>query len=301
MTVPLYEIAQSGLVGFRLLKGGADLYEEEIERLLWENFDDFTGESFFRIKRQAHIKGGGIPDIIALDDSARVVVIEVKRDVDRNQLAQCLEYAGWAKHTSLDELAGLYHGGPGEFFGDWQEFTDSDAPVVINPNPRLILVARDFDDRTFAAFEFLSQGKLPVHLIRVSIYEDASGRRFVDIEGEHEPVLDEDTANSDIDHTKIAGRRLRLADLTDAGLLLPGDRLIWNRPQLGITYRAIVTEDAAIHLEDGGTWTSPSRAAVEAAGIPSYDGWYAWRVERVGKTLDELRRDLSASSPSEPG
>ena len=290
--MPLYEVKESELVGFRKLHGGADLYEQEIEDLLWSNLDDFTGESFFRIQRQALIKGGGRPDIVALDDAARVVVIEVKRDVDRGQLAQCLEYAGWAKTTSLDELAGLYFRGPEKFFSDWQEFTESDAPVVINSNPRLILVARDFHDRTFSAFEFLTQGQLPIGLIRVAVYEDASGRRFVDVEGDHEPEFAASQEAAGIDHTKIVGRRIRLADLLDAGLLEVGDALTWKRPKLGDSYTAHVNAQGAIQLPDGRSFTSPSRAAMEAADIVSYDGWYAWRLDRNGKLVNDLRKEL---------
>ena len=75
--MPLYEINENKLVGFRLLKGGSDLYEEEVERLLWDNLDLFTGEGWFPVRRQAPISAGGKPDIIALDKSGRVVVIEV--------------------------------------------------------------------------------------------------------------------------------------------------------------------------------------------------------------------------------
>jgi hypothetical protein len=116
-------------------------------------------------------------------------VIEVKRDVDRGQLAQCLEYAGWARTTNLDELAGLYHAGSDTFWSDWQDFTESSVPVRVLRSPRLILVARDFHGRTGSAFEFLVENNLPVRLIRVSLYEDAQKRRFVDVEGEHEPAL----------------------------------------------------------------------------------------------------------------
>jgi RecB family endonuclease NucS len=89
--MPLFEV-QDGhqLVPFRQRRGGVDLYEREIEDLLWENLQDLTGESLFPVTRQAQIIGGR-PDIVALDRDARVVVIEVKRDVDRGQLAQCLE------------------------------------------------------------------------------------------------------------------------------------------------------------------------------------------------------------------
>ena len=68
---------------------GPDPYEREIEALAWSNLEAFTGEALFPVARQARISGGGIPDILALDESGRVVVIEVKRDMDRSQLAQC--------------------------------------------------------------------------------------------------------------------------------------------------------------------------------------------------------------------
>lgn len=177
--MPLFEIGEpEQLVPFRKLTGGADLYEREIEDLLWENFEDLTGEALFRVARQPNIVGGGRPDMVALDHAARVVVVEIKRDVDRGQLAQCLEYAGWARTTNLDEVAGIYHSGPSAFFADWQNFTDSTTPVRIRRSPRLLLVARDFHGRTGSAFEFLIENGLPVKLIRVSMYEDQGGRAW---------------------------------------------------------------------------------------------------------------------------
>jgi hypothetical protein len=128
--------------------------------------------------------------------------------------------------------------------------------------------------------------------VPVTIYEDQQGRRFVDIQAEHEPEFPT-TEVEVIDHTKIDGRRVRLADLLDAGLLEPGDALHWNRPQLGHRYEATVTENGAIVLADGRTFSSPSRAAVVAADIPAADGWYTWHVDRLGgKSLDDLRHDL---------
>jgi hypothetical protein len=208
--VPLFEIAEpEQIVPFRRLTGGSDLYEREIEDLLWENFEELTGETLFRVARQPGISGAGRPDMVALDHAARVVVIEIKRDVDRGQLAQCLEYAGWARTTNLDEIAGMYHRGPSEFFADWQSFTDSAAPVRIRRSPRLILVARDFHGRTGSAFEFLIENGLPVKLVRVSLYEDQAGRRFIDVEGEHEPEFPaegpEEGGTEVVDPTKIGG------------------------------------------------------------------------------------------------
>lgn len=298
--MPLYEVSDGALVPFVRLKGGADLYESEIEKLLWENLEDFTGETLFPIARQPTIGSGGKPDIVALDESARVVVIEVKRDVDRSQLAQCLEYAGWARTASLDELAGMYHeGGPDQFFSDWQEFTDSDAPVVINPQPRLVLAARDLHGRTQSAMEFLIENKLPVTVVKVSVYQDSSGRRFVDVEGDFEPDLDGlGKGPSAQDSTTIGGKRISIADLLEHDLVQAGDELRWERPKKGETYSAIVEVNGAVKLDDGRVFASPSLAAMNAAELVAYNGWYAWTVVRLGKTLDRLRKELATSLQS---
>jgi hypothetical protein len=102
----------------RRLPGGPDLYEHEIENFVWSNPEELLGESVMPVARQPNLASGGRPDVLALTEDARVVVVEIKREVDRRQLAQCLEYAGWARSTSLDELSRLYHRGDGEFF-DW--------------------------------------------------------------------------------------------------------------------------------------------------------------------------------------
>ena len=294
--MPLFEVEEFGtLVPFRQLHGGAELYESEIEDLLWANLEELTGEALFRIRRQPTLGGGGRPDIVALDRQGAVVVIEVKRDVDRGQLAQCLEYAGWARTTNLDELAGLYHAGSDTFWSDWQDFTESSVPVRVLRSPRLVLVARDFHGRTGSAFEFLVENSLPVRLIRVSLYEDAQKRRFVDVEGEHEPdIATTVTAGgTKVVPTMIDGRRVRLTDLLDAGLLSSGIPLIWERRRIGQTFSASITDNGSIQLEDGRSFSSPSRAAMEAANIPSCDGWYAWRVDlQAGKLLHDYRRDL---------
>src|SRR6266851_202132 len=134
--MPLYEVDNAGeLVPFRRLRGGAELYEREIEDLVWANPEEIVGETLFLIQRQPSLQSGGRPDIVALDRDARVVVIEVKREFDRGQLAQCLEYAGWAQRTNLDELAQMYRHGADRFFSDWQEFTDSAVPAIVNPSP----------------------------------------------------------------------------------------------------------------------------------------------------------------------
>lgn len=214
--MPLFEVTDEELVPFRRVQAGPDLYEKEIEDLMWDNLEAFTGTALFRVCRQPRIATGGRPDIVALDASGRVHVIEIKRDIDRSQLAQCLEYAGWARSTNLDELAGIFFLGPEAFFAAWMEFTESAAPQLVSRAPQLTLVARDFDQRTDDALAFLTDSNLPIEVLRVVVYEDQEHRRFIDIEGDNDPVFDEpplasESISSGPVHLKIDGRRIQLS------------------------------------------------------------------------------------------
>lgn len=94
-------------------------------------------------------------------------------------------------------------------------------------------------------------------------------------------------------HAYLLGdRRVRVADLIEAGLLESGARLVFQRPRVGTRHLARVTQEGAIQLEDGRTFTSPSRAAVAATGGRALDGWNAWVLESTGQLLDELRQRL---------
>ena len=304
--MPLYEYRDGGLVAVPRLNPGPDLYESEIEQLAWDDLEAFTGETLFLVARQARIFGGGIPDILALDEAGRVVVIEIKRDIDRAQLAQCLEYAGWARLTSLDEIASLYkrtdqgleHQGVEAFFRDWQDFTETTTPITINPQPRLFLIAREFEGRTRSALDFLKENSLPVIVIPVTIYQDRDGRRIIDIESETETLLHAtSTPTPNPQPVTVNGRRVTVSDLIEAGLLEPDEDVEWVRPRLGEHYTARIQADGSFLLPDQSVYQSPSVAAIRAANLVSADGWFAWRVIRLGGTrLDELRRQYVAQS-----
>lgn len=91
------------------------------------------------------------------------------------------------------------------------------------------------------------------------------------------------TLNSD----PTSRTRVTVAQLISASLLTPGVRLIWQRPRIGATYFATVTETGALRLDDGREFDTPSRAAREAADIDAIDGWVKWKLPD-GRPLSEL-------------
>lgn len=283
--MPLFELSDSSVKAFRRLNSSADVYEADIEALFWENLEAFMGEPLFALGRQARLPGGGIPDILALDSQGKVVVIEIKRDVDRSQLAQCLEYAGWARTTNLDELAGLYVGGPQQFFTDWQAFTGTPTPLLLDRVPRLALVARTFDARTDSALKFLREAGVPLALVRVVFYEDADGTRIVDVNPDE--ALQPPASRSPQPAT--AGRvaqsaspvGVTVSDLLDDGILRADEPISWRRPQLGQHYNASILANGEVLLADGRRATSLSTAANLLTG-GNYNGWDCWTVPRLG-------------------
>lgn len=306
--MPIFQVTPTGLRPYRRLVPGPELYESEVEALAWDDLEAFTGEALFPVARQPRIAGGGIPDIVALDRTGAVVIIEVKRDVDRGQLAQCLEYAGWARMASLDEIAGLYnitssHRGPTAFFADWQNFTESTTPVTISSQPRLYLIARDFQERTRSALDFLRENGLPVNVLPVGIYLDPEGNRVVEIDAEHEPIeqIQSSPTKAVPVPVTINGRRITVGDLIEAGFLEENERVVFNRPKVGTRYEAMINADGTFTIEDGSVWNSPSLAAMRSADLPSYDGWYAWQVPRLGSIrLNDLRNRLLEEHLSTP-
>ncbi|MEE1828150.1 CBS domain-containing protein [Streptomyces sp. BE20] len=89
----------------------------------------------------------------------------------------------------------------------------------------------------------------------------------------------------------LAGRRVGIADLVRAGLLSAGDQLTFERPRIGETHSAQITDDAQLKLIDGQLFKSPSTAAIAAVGGGSFDGWHAWALPD-GRLLDALRQEL---------
>ena len=307
--MPLFELTTEGLTPFQRLNPGPDLYEKEIEDLVWMDLEAFTGEVLFPVARQPKIAAGGIPDVLALDEAGHVVIIEVKRDLDRGQLAQCLEYAGWARMTNLDEIASLYdrkvsgHSGTEAFFADWQAFTETTTPLTITGPPRLVLIARDFHGRTKSALDFLRDSNVPVTVIPVTVYQDDAGRKIVDVEAEHEPNVvapvsptTSTSSKKTIKTVDSSGRRVSVKDLIDAGLIQPNESVIFERPKIGEVHEAVIRSDGSFELQDGEICKSPSLAAMKSADVISYDGWFAWRVVRLGKKIGELRNEFVDAS-----
>lgn len=88
---------------------------------------------------------------------------------------------------------------------------------------------------------------------------------------------------------------VHIKKLLDEKILESGDVLIWNRKYLGKTFKVTIESSGEIRTENGLLFNSPSGAARHFSSGVAVDGWRIWRVERLGRTLGELRNQLKTS------
>lgn len=102
---------------------------------------------------------------------------------------------------------------------------------------------------------------------------------FKRLQSEAQPLID--TPNSVLRRLLALDakpvRRGALGPLLEAGLLEPGQRLVWRRRNLAREYLAYVTPEGHLRLDDGRICDSPS-GACDAVAHCKVNGWDAWRT-----------------------
>lgn len=84
-----------------------------------------------------------------------------------------------------------------------------------------------------------------------------------------------------------------IENLVRVGFLREGDKLCWTRPRAGVSHFAAIQSDGSIRTDDGVLHKSPSGAARHHYQKP-IDGWSAWKVIRLSKSLSQIRAEYSA-------
>lgn len=116
------------------------------------------------IGQQVETEYGGIIDLLAIDSSGDLVILELKRDrTPRDIVAQALDYASWVQRMDYEDVLDC----ASNFFkqiGDdktlEQVFRDKfgeDLPDIINADHRIYIVASSLDSATERIVEYLSE------------------------------------------------------------------------------------------------------------------------------------------------
>ncbi len=119
---------------------------------------------------------------------------------------------------------------------------------------------------------------------RNEAYAEAARRRIETVE----PLAEEVVATAP---TRRSEPRVAFANLVEAGLVQPGERLIDVRWR----HSALVRADGS--LAAGPAVGSIHKIGALVQGLPACNGWTFWHVERKGRltVIDDLRADVRAT------
>ena len=133
--------------------------ESRLENWLRDDIG-MVSDNLLVIGQQVETAYGGVIDLLAIDSSGDLVILELKRDrTPRDIVAQALDYASWVQGMGHDDVITC----ASDFFEDKtleQAFKDKfgeGLPEVINERHRIYIVASSLDSATERIVEYLSE------------------------------------------------------------------------------------------------------------------------------------------------
>lgn len=159
--------------------------EERLEDWLEDDISIISDELLV-IGRQVETGYGGYIDLLCIDGSGDLVVVELKRDrTPREVTAQALDYGSWVKDLSSDEITRISD----DYLVKKQEDTFEksfsnkmgyELPEIINENHKMLIVASELDSQTERIINYLSDTYgVGINAVTFEYFKDDSGREIV--------------------------------------------------------------------------------------------------------------------------
>src|SRR3989442_5693949 len=102
--IKLWQVEKGKLQQLTETNFGVEHVEKELEDWI-EQTPDMLGDDLLIIARQRDLPGVGTLDLLAIDGSGKLVIIELKRNkTPREAVAQALHYASWLDTAAEDQI-----------------------------------------------------------------------------------------------------------------------------------------------------------------------------------------------------
>lgn len=163
--------------------------EKQLESLLAADVSVIDSDLML-IGRQVVTASGGFIDLLALDVTGQIVVIELKRDrTPREVVAQILDYASWASTLTEVQISNIFtdfqhRHAPGQLPRSLSEafqdcFSVSQLPEPLNDSHRLILVASELDDSSERIINYLADHGISINAAFFRVFRDGDSEFLI--------------------------------------------------------------------------------------------------------------------------
>ncbi|PII83005.1 hypothetical protein BMH32_10235 [Leucobacter sp. OLJS4] len=147
-----------------------------------ESDPSMLGETLLIIGRQVPTAFGGFIDLLALDETAAVHVIELKRDkTPRDVTAQALDYGSWVAGLGRTQIQAIFEAyKPGVALEEaFAECFNETLPEEVNSTQTFTIVAASVDAATERIVRFLNESfAVPINVVFFRHFED-NGAKYL--------------------------------------------------------------------------------------------------------------------------
>ncbi|HEX6901007.1 MAG TPA: hypothetical protein VF789_14885 [Thermoanaerobaculia bacterium] len=156
MTIQMQLWSIQGDRPVRLSSAKLDL-ESRLEAWICQDLS-LVGEDLLLLGNQVATEYGHAVDVLALDRTGNLVVLELKRGrTPRDVVAQILDYASWAHGLSLQDIDHIAQTHRRKSLEElYQERFHTELPEPLNEEQRLVIVATELDPQSERIVQFLS-------------------------------------------------------------------------------------------------------------------------------------------------
>lgn len=156
--------------------------EARIEKWL-SNDISLLSADLLVIGKQIATEWGGYIDLLCVDASGKLVIVELKRDkTPREVTAQALDYASWVNNLDTEQIgviaAPCLKGN--SLSAAFQSRFGTELPETLSEPPALRIVASEIDDSTERIIRYLAETYgVDINAVRFQFFQAADGREFL--------------------------------------------------------------------------------------------------------------------------
>jgi hypothetical protein len=135
------------------------------------------------IGEQVETASGGRIDLLCIDRSGNLVIVELKRDqTPREVTAQALDYASWVKELDAEPIEAIasQHLKGATLEDAFQSTFGEELPEDINQHHAMLVIASEIDDSTERIIRYLSETYgVDINAVRFQFFQGQDGREFL--------------------------------------------------------------------------------------------------------------------------
>ena len=154
--------------------------ENELEEMICQDIS-IINEQWLPIGRQVTTGHGGIIDILAIDESGNLVVVELKKNkTPREVVTQAIDYASWIKTLDSAKIADIYKK-YGRAINDAYDSLDEALKNKFNKHfgedelnnaHQIVVVASELDLSTERIIKYLNDYEIPINTVFFNVFRD---------------------------------------------------------------------------------------------------------------------------------